>query len=187
MTQFFASAGFRGPWLVAFVAGGAGLVAVVGFHSTVPPVGGHLLLGAGLAVFGSIAMAAYLIVVQEERRTLDTRTIVTRTYAWAAALLILAAAIARQPPPVLTDASAWGGIVAMALISQLLGHTAINASLRWFSPSAVSFTNLIEPIAAALLALWIFGEALSPAALAGGVVLLASVAVVLRAEDVSAR
>jgi drug/metabolite transporter (DMT)-like permease len=70
----------------------------------------------------------------------------------------------------------------MALVSQLLGHTAINASLRWFSPSAVSFTNLIEPVAAAVLALFIFGEALAPPAIAGGAVLLIAIGIVLREE-----
>ncbi|MGA8535323.1 MAG: EamA family transporter [Candidatus Tumulicola sp.] len=168
--------------LVAFVTGGLGVSAIVGFNATPPPVGGHLLLGAALAVLGSVGMAVYLILVRDVRSSLGTRAVVTRTYAWAAIVLIAAAAIARQSPPNLADGAAWGGIVAMALISQLLGHTAINASLRWFSPSAVSFANLIEPIAAGLLALAIFGEALSPAAVAGGIVLLGSIAVVLR-ED----
>ena len=156
------------PASLAYLGGGIGVFAVAGFNRTPPPVPGHALLGAALAVLGSLAMAAYLIIVRDARGTLDTRTIVTRTYTWAAAVLAAAATLARQPLPPVTDVTAWGGIAAMALISQLLGHTAINASLRWFSPSAVSFTNLIEPIAAACLALLVFGEGLSPAALAGG-------------------
>jgi drug/metabolite transporter (DMT)-like permease len=175
------------PSAIAFFTGGLGLVAIVGFHSTPAPFPGHTLLGAALAVLGSLAMAVYLIVVRDARGALDTRTIVTRTYAWAAIVLVAAAGIARQPLPHVADITAWGGIIAMALISQLLGHTAINASLRWFSPSAVSFTNLIEPVAAAVLALLIFGEGLSPAALMGAAVLLASVAVVLREERGSQR
>jgi drug/metabolite transporter (DMT)-like permease len=70
----------------------------------------------------------------------------------------------------------------MAIVSQLLGHTAINASLRWFSPSAVSFATLLEPVFAGALALALFHEAVPPAALIGAMVLLASVAVVLRDE-----
>ncbi|MBV8117765.1 MAG: EamA family transporter [Candidatus Eremiobacteraeota bacterium] len=168
--------------ITAFITGGAGLLAVVGFNRTAPPIAGHALLGALLAIVGSLGMAAYLIVVRNARKTLDTQTIVTRTYAWSALFLIGATAIGHQTPPHLDDISAWGGILGMALISQLLGHTAINASLRWFSPSAVSFTNLIEPVAAAALALLIFGEMLSPVAIAGAAILLASVAVVLREE-----
>ncbi|MEO6835631.1 MAG: DMT family transporter [Candidatus Tumulicola sp.] len=168
--------------LVAFVTGGIGLAAVVGFNRTPPPEAGHALLGAALALAGGLAMAAYLLLVRHVRGALDTRTIVTRTYTWAAIALVAAAAIARQPPPHLTDTIAWGGIFAMALISQLLGHTAINASLRWFSPSAVSFTTLLEPISAAILALLIFGESLSAAALVGAAILLASIGLMLR-ED----
>jgi drug/metabolite transporter (DMT)-like permease len=174
--------GLSPPAIAAFLTGATGLFAVVGFNRTLPPVGGHTMLGAGLAVTGSLAMAAYLILVRDARERLDTQTIVTRTYTWSALFLVVAAAVARQPLPPISDAAAWGGILGMALVSQLLGHTAINASLRWFSPSAVSFTNLIEPVAAAGLALLIFGERLSPLAIAGAAMLLASVAVVLREE-----
>lgn len=170
--------------VLAFAGGAAGLAAVVGFNGAAPPHPGHRLLGAALALCGSLAMAAYLTIVRDARGTLDTTTIVSRTYVWAALALAAGAFAARQPLPRLADASAWGGILAMALVSQLLGHTAINASLRWFSTSAVSFTNLIEPVAAAILALLIFGEALSPPALGGAVLLLVSIAVVLREEPV---
>ena len=106
-------------------------------------------------------MAAYLVVVRDARREIDTAAIVTRTYAWAAVVLVAGAVAVHQPPPAFDNVPAWGGIVAMALISQLLGHTAINASLRWFAPSTVSFTNLLEPVCAAALALIVFGEKLS--------------------------
>jgi drug/metabolite transporter (DMT)-like permease len=172
--------------LVAFVAGGIGLTAIVALNRTPPPVAGHALLGAALALTGSLAMAVYLTLVRDVRAALDTRTIVTRTYTWAAIVLTAAAIFARQPPPALADTTAWGGILAMALVSQLVGHTAINASLRWFSPSAVSFTTLLEPIAAAVLAWMLFGETLSPAALAGGLVLLVAIGVVLREDRAAA-
>ena len=54
--------------------------------------------------------------------------------------------------------------------------------LRWFSPSAVSFATVLEPVFAAVLALAIFHEALSPPAIAGAAILLAAIAVVLRNE-----
>ena len=174
--------GLSRPALYAFIAGGVGLVMVVGFDRTPPPFRGHDLLGAGLALAGAVAIGAYFTLVREVRSELSTRTIVTHTYGWASLGLLVAAAAARQPLPAPSAAGAWGGILAMALISQLLGHTALNAALRWFSPSAVAFATLLEPAIAAALALAIFHEAVPPLAIAGGIILLGSIAVVLR-ED----
>ena len=167
---------------IAFATGIVGMAMVVGFDTTAPPVAGHQFLGAALAFVGSLAIGAYFILVREVRDALDTRAIVTRTYSWAAVALVIAAAIAHQPPPPLHATLAWSGILAMALISQLLGHTALNAALRWFSPSAIAFATLLEPVIAAVLALVLFAEAVAPLSIVGGVILLASIGVVLR-ED----
>ena len=167
---------------LAFATGIVGMAMVVGFDTTAPPVAGHQFLGAALAFVGSLAIGAYFILVREVRGALGTRAIVTRTYSWAALALVLAAAIAHQPPPPLHATVAWSGILAMALISQLLGHTALNAALRWFSPSAIAFATLLEPVIAAILALVLFAEAVAPLSIVGGVILLASIGVVLR-ED----
>jgi len=170
------------PATIAFVTGAVGLVMVVGFDRTAPPQPDHELLGAALALIGSFAIGAYFLLVREVREGLDTRTIVTRTYGASAVCLVIAAAIAHQPPPPVHASLAWGGILAMALVSQLLGHTALNAGLRWFSPSAIAFASLLEPVIAAALALEIFHEAIPPIALLGGAILLFSVGVVLREE-----
>jgi drug/metabolite transporter (DMT)-like permease len=168
--------------LAAFVIGAIGLVGVAGFGAYESPARSHPLLGALLALGGAIAMAAYLLMVRDLRGTLTTRTVVTRTYAWAAAVLVVAAALAHQSPPPLAAGAAWAGILGMALISQLLGHTAINAALRWFSPSAVAFSALMEPVSAAVLALIVFGEPLPPAVVAGGALLLGALGLVLSEE-----
>lgn len=167
---------------LAFVAGAIGLFMVAGFDRTPAPHPGFEWIGGALALAGAIAFAAYLMLVRTVRDALGTRRIVTHTYAWAALVLVIGALLARQPLPPPSAATAWAGIAAMALVSQLLGHTAINASLRWFSPSAISFANLLEPVFAAALALVIFHEPVPPPALAGAAILLAAVLVVLRDE-----
>ena len=168
--------------LLGFAGGAAGLVMVVGFNRTPPPHPGHAVLGAVLALAGSLAIGVYLLLVREIRDDFGTRAIVTRTYGWSALFLIAGAAGAHQPPPPLAATGAWGGIIAMGVFSQLLGHTGLNAALRWFTPSAISFATLLEPVFAAVLALALFGEALTPAAVAGGIVLLAAIGIVLREE-----
>ena len=172
------------PAIAAYAGGGVGLYLVAGLDRTAAPHPGHEVPGALLALSGAAAFAAYLILVRGAGAGLPTRTIVTHTYGWATVALVIAAAIAREAPPAPSNVPAWGGIVAMALISQLLGHTAINASLRRFSPSTVSFANLLEPVFAAVLALAIFHESIPPSALAGGALILASVLVVLRIDPI---
>ncbi len=164
---------------LAFIAGIAGLVLITRSTHSPAPQPGHAILGAGLALAGAGAFAAYLLFVREVRADLSTRAIVTTTYTGAAVVLVVLALVAHQPPPPLHAYAAWGGILAMALISQLLGHTGMNAALRWFSPTAVSFSTLLEPVFAAALALVLFGETLSGLAVAGAVLLLGSIGTVL--------
>lgn len=169
---------------IAFLAGAAGLACVVAFNTTSPPHAGHELLGAALALAGAIAFAIYLMLVRNVRMSIDLQTIVTHTYTSAAVVLIVAAFAARQPPPALANGAAWAGVLAMALVSQLLGHTGMNAALRWFSPNAVGYSTVIEPVIGTLLAFIVFHESLTPIAIAGAIVALGSIAVVLREERI---
>ena len=171
----------RFPWTVpaAFAGGLAGLALVVGQRSAPAPHPGHTFEGAALALLGSFAFAAYLILVRDVRARAGTREIVTVTYSVAAIVLVAAALVARQAPPPPSAHLAWGGIIAMALLSQLLGHTGMNAALRWFSATTVAVSTLLEPVIAAVAALFIFGETLSGIAIAGAVLLLGSVSVVI--------
>jgi drug/metabolite transporter (DMT)-like permease len=161
-------------------------VALIAFqHATPAPIPRSAALGNGLALCGAIAIAAYLLVVRDagmrplDAEPLATRQIVARTYGWAALVLAIFALLAHQGPPALGDATSWFGILAMALVSQLLGHTALNAALRSFSPSVVSLTTLLEPLIAAVLAALLFRESLSPQTILGGALVLAAVGLTL--------
>ncbi|HTV92520.1 MAG TPA: EamA family transporter [Verrucomicrobiae bacterium] len=164
---------------LAFITGVAGLLMITRANHSPAPHPGHAMVGALLALTGAAAFAAYLLLVREVRADLSTRAIVTTTYTAAAIVLVILALLAHQPPPPVHAYAAWGGILAMALISQLLGHTGMNAALRWFSPTAISFSTLLEPVIAAALALVLFGETLSGLALAGALLLLGSIGTVL--------
>jgi drug/metabolite transporter (DMT)-like permease len=182
------TAGFR----VSLVLALAGVAAIAFSHAAVPaPIAGHALLGDGLALLGSIAIGAYLIIVrdagalEDDTPRLGTRQIVARTYGWAALALVVAAFVSRQSPPAIGDTSAWAGILAMALVSQLLGHTALNAALRDFTPSVVALTTLLEPIVAAILAAIVFRETLSWQAAGGGIAILGAVGSMLASSTSS--
>ncbi len=193
-------------FLLSLGLAAAGVATLVTARASAPaPVPGHALLGDALALAGSLAIGAYLLLVRDAgagagdggdigghggnggAARLGTRQVIARTYTWAALALVLGAAAARQPPPAFSDGPAWGGIFAMAFVSQMLGHTALNAALHDFSPSTISLTTLLEPVFAALLAALLLGEALTPQAVAGGMLVLAAVAVTLRAAATSNR
>jgi Uma2 family endonuclease len=70
----------------------------------------------------------------------------------------------------------------MALLSQLFGHTALNAAVRVISATLVSTMTLLEPLIAALLAAWVFGERLGAPTALGAVVVLGAIALALRGE-----
>ncbi len=158
-------------------------------------VGVYLLVGAGtyhqgaagqgaawqgdmLAVAGAITVAAYLLIAQKIQPKLGSLRMVAWTYSfaaitlWPAALLMTPAAGALPP-----SQTAWLSIVGMALIPQLIGHTAMNWSLHHFSAAAVSAATLLEPIFAAALACWIFHEPVTAVQAVGGAALLVGVGV----------
>jgi drug/metabolite transporter (DMT)-like permease len=174
---------------LALAALGVGLIALR--HDAPAPVPGNALLGEGLALLGAAAIGVYLVIVRNagarpaSGEALPTSSIVARTYGWAAVVLIGLAAFAHQPPPAGNDGLAWFGILAMALVSQALGHTALNAALRDFTPSTVALSTLLEPVSAAVLAALLFHEGLSPQAFVGALIVLAAVAIALRDQPAS--
>ena len=178
-------------YVVALVLALAGVALIAFGHAAIPaPIANRALLGDALALAGSVAIGVYLIVVRAagtnpDGSRLGTRRIVARTYTWGALVLVAFSFATREGPPSYADGAAWAGILAMAFVSQLLGHTALNAALRDFSPSVVAMTTLLEPIVAAVFAAFVFRETLSWQAAVGGVSILAAVAVTLRRPSAS--
>ena len=167
------------PYAAASVLGAvAGVAIVVGV-----PDRANTPLGVVLALAGAISIAAYLLVVRATDARYDTLAVTSRTYAYAAAMLIAAGIVAHDHLPPSGDVRAWGGIVAMALLSQLFGHTALNAAVRVLSATFVSMMTLLEPVIAAVLAAWLFAERLGAATALGALVILASIGVASRGVD----
>lgn len=175
-----------GAFALGLLCGAAGLALVVDARGAAAPVAGHEILGAFLATLGGAAMAAYLMLVRTVRSDLSTLAIIARTYTWAAIVLVPMALLAHESPPPFSATAAWAGILAMAFISQLGGHTAINVALRWFTPTTVGFSTLFEPVVAAVLAAIVFGEALGGKTLIGALLLFVAIALALRDQAATA-
>lgn len=167
------------PYAAVSVLGAlAGVAIVVG-----APDRANTPLGIVLALAGAVTIAGYLLVVRGIDARYDTLAVTSRTYTYAAVLLCTASVLVHDHLPPGGDLRAWGGIVAMALLSQLFGHTALNAAVRVLSATFVSTITLLEPVIAAVLAAWLFSERLGAATAVGAVVILAAIAVALRAID----
>jgi drug/metabolite transporter (DMT)-like permease len=101
-------------------------------------------------------------------------------YSTCAVLLLALCLVARQR---LTgyDAGTWAKLIALTAGAQLLGHSLFNLVLRTTSPTVVSLAILFEVPGAGLVAAAWLGQVPPLSALPGLVVLLAGVALVVRA------
>lgn len=97
----------------------------------------------------------------------------------------ITAAVSLAPLPALLGHSYWPytadvllWIALLALVSQLVGHTSMNYSLRFLDPTFVATVILLEPVVASLLAMVIFGEVPGLLTAAGALVLLGGVVLV---------
>jgi drug/metabolite transporter (DMT)-like permease len=147
---------------------------------------GEALAGDALALVGAICAAVYFIVGRRVRPAMSLASYIGVVYTVAAALLLLAA-LAMGAPLSGFSARTWTMFVLLALVPQLLGHSALNWALRYLSAPFVSVTVLGEPIISTLLAIPFLGEWPGPVRVVGGAVTLAGVYLAVREEAQLAR
>lgn len=152
---------------------------VIGWGSA--QIGFGTLRGDLLALAGAACMGAYLLVAQRIQRTLAFAPYVGIVYAGTAVLLWLACLVSGTPMRGFGTGT-WGALIGIALVSQVIGHSGYNWSLRHLRPDFVAVTLLAEPIVASVLGLILFREAIPPATLAGGAIILAAIAMAARAQ-----
>lgn len=139
------------------------------------------LLGDMLALLGALAASAYLLLGRTVRRRLSTLAYVWPCYGLAGVLLVALCLGTKQP---LTGygAQTYLLLALMAIVPQILGHSAFNWALAHFSTVFVTLALLGEPIGASLLAWLILGELPPISALAGGVLILGGIYLASRDE-----
>ena len=172
----------RAIWIALLIAGIGTLIMV----SEDFDAGGDTLAGDAFALLGALFASGYLMT---GRRVLAPAggwlPYITLTYS-TAALLLLAG--------VLVTGEALGGysdrtyvfFALLALLPQLIGHTAVNRSLGHLPAIIVSLAILGEPVGATILAALFLDEDPTLLQLGGGLLVLLGVAVGVRG-DVRAR
>jgi drug/metabolite transporter (DMT)-like permease len=138
-------------------------------------------LGNALALLGAIAASGYLLIGRAMRFRISLPAYIWLAYTAAAALLA-GAALASGEALVSLTWSAWLSMVALGLGPQLIGHTSFNWALRRLTATFVAIAILGEPIGAAILAWFFFGEGFGQAQAIGFVLLLSGIFLAARGE-----
>lgn len=132
------------------------------------------LWGDILALAGAIMASGYLLVGSKAREKLDILTYITIVYAVAALILIILSLLLDIPFTGYRHSS-YLYMVLLAIVPQLIGHTAFNWALKHLKASMIAITILGEPIGATILAYLFFGESVSRFQMIGVVAIFAAI------------
>jgi len=139
------------------------------------------VIGDLLALAGAVMVAGYLMIGRKVRARRSLVTYIALVYGVAMLTLLIIVAVGRQPMLGFSTA-AYGWMLALGLIPQLIGHSTLNWALRHLSATYVSIVTLAEPVASGLLAYLLLGETVTRATVAGGLLVLIGIYVASRAE-----
>ena len=136
--------------------------------------GGAHLYGDLLSLLAAIAVAAYVLLGRVVRETVSTTVYTFIVYSFCAVMLLVFCLIQQNS----LFGYGFTGIAVgllLAVFSTILGHSIFSWCLKYFSPSFVSASKLCEPVMAAILASFLFGESPTAMQLLGGALILGGV------------
>lgn len=137
--------------------------------------------GNVMALLGAAAVSVYVIVGRTMRQRVSLTSYTGVVYS-GTALLLLAAAVGTGTALGGYSLEAYAWILVMAVVSQLIGHNAINWSLAALPAAVVAVAILGEPVIASAIAAFVLDEVPTLLEIAGGAVVLAGLYVALRGE-----
>ncbi|WP_347059601.1 DMT family transporter [Blastococcus sp. HT6-30] len=155
----------------------AGVVLIVGVDVT---VSAEALAGDALALLGAVCAGGYVLAGARARQRLATSAYAVLCYSVCAAV-IAGAALLVDVPLAGFEARDWWLIAGITVSAQLFGHTLLNLVLSSVGPTVVSLAVLLEVPGALLFALILLGQVPPLLALPGVVLVVAGVALVVRA------
>ena len=167
---------FKALAAIAVTLAGSGLIAYADSGS------GSQFYGDVLALLAAIAVAVYTLIGRVVRSRASTTVYTYMVYTACAAVLVVTCAVQGQQlfaygvSPIVVGAL-------LAIFSTILGHSIFSWCLKYFSPSFVSASKLCEPVAAAVMAAFLFGEIPVPLQLLGGALILGGVVWYSRIEQ----
>ena len=132
------------------------------------------LYGDVLSLLAAIAVAVYTLIGRVVREKLSTTVYTYMVYTACAAVLVATCFVQGHH----LFAYGWSTVIVgllLAVCSTIMGHSIFSWCLKYFSPSFVSASKLCEPVVAAIMAGFLFGELPGWLQIAGGVLILSGV------------
>ena len=143
--------------------------------------GAHLK-GDIMALLAAIAVAVYTLIGRVVREKLSTTTYTYLVYTACAAVLVVTCVVQGQNLFAYGISAPIVGLL-LAVFSTILGHSIFSWCLKYFSPAFVSASKLCEPVVAAVIAGFLFGEVPGFLQITGGVLILGGVLYYSRLEQ----
>ncbi|MCA1661094.1 MAG: DMT family transporter [Novosphingobium sp.] len=141
------------------------------------------LVGDLLCILAGFFYAFYILLLQGARARLSNWSLLTWS-SIAGAPVLLALALWQGEP---VWPSSWGPLIALALLSQVIGQGLLVFSLKHFSPLVVGLTLLTQPAVAVAVGWFAFAEALAPLDLVGMALVAAALVLARIGEQPAAR
>ncbi len=146
-------------------------------------LGGRALWGDVLALGGAVMVTGYLLAGRRLRQRLSLLPYVSLTYSVAAAVTLLLCLLTGERFTGYSSTT-YLMFILLALVPQVIGHSAFNWALGYLSAPFVSIITLGEPIGATILACLILTEVPTLLKIAGGAMILSGIYLASRQKAV---
>lgn len=171
---------FRLPITRAFVLGlmtaAVGILVLKGGPAA---IGGGALEGDLVATVSAMFYAGYILSVGRLRSRFDTLRIMVWGSA-SAAIAVLPAALIFEKTLFPTTLPGWATVFGIAFISHASGQVLITYALAFLPAAFSSLTLLLQPVGASILAWLVLNEPIGMMQAAGGLIVLAGIAIARR-------
>ena len=149
-------------------------------------VGASVTFWMFVILFGNLCWSLGSFIAPRMETPSNPLVLSTYEMAGAAVALFIAGLIKHEQITDFADASAraWGGWVYLVTVGSLIGYTVYTWLLENAPITLVSTFAYVNPIVAVALGIVIFNEDVTANILIGGVIVIASVAIVVAAESV---
>ena len=131
------------------------------------------LIGDLFSVAAGLLYAVYLLTLQGARGQFGSWSLLVWVSLFGAPVLLGIALLLGEP----VWPQAWGPVVGLFILSQLVGQGLMVFSLKYFPPLVVGLALLTQPVVASIYGWLAFGEVLSPLDIVGMVLVGAALAV----------